>query len=298
MIDSENRIFTRKHIINAVLVILLIADVVGFTEYRIHSLLGNVSGQVQGEKIEKEGLESRITKLEGEIEIIREENQQVLGTASDIQNEIGDISDTVGALDRLSKTDPELLQKYSKSYFLNEHYVPTEVTGINPAFTYAPKGEVLQIHAGIYQHLDDLLNDARDEGLDLGIVSAYRTFGYQSQLKDSYIVTYGAGTANQFSAEQGYSEHQLGTTVDFATKATAATLAGFNLKPEYLWLTNNAYKYGFILSYPPTNVYYEFEPWHWRYVGVALAKRLHNENRYFYDFDQREINTYLGQFFD
>ena len=297
MLHFEHPIFTDRHILNTILVVLLVVDIVAWGEYRSHALLGDVGSQLQAEKIEKEGLENRIGKLEADIEILREINAEAISKSESVLEEIGDISDTIGELDKLSKTDPELLQKYSKSYFLNEHYVPTEITGINPAFAYAG-GAVLQIHAGVFPYLDDLLNDAKDDGLDLGVASAYRTFGYQSELKDVYKLTYGAGTANQFSAEQGYSEHQLGTTVDFATKATAAVLSGFNFTPEYTWLMNNAYKYGFILSYPPTNVYYLYEPWHWRFVGVDLAKRLHKENRYFYDFDQREINTYLGGIFD
>ena len=40
------------------------------------------------------------------------------------------------------------------------------------------------------------------------------------------------------------------------------------------------------------------EPWHWRFVGVALATRLHNENKSFYDLTQREIDAYLVSIFD
>jgi D-alanyl-D-alanine carboxypeptidase len=87
-------------------------------------------------------------------------------------------------------------------------------------------------------------------------------------LKSQYRVTYGAGTANSFSADQGYSEHQLGTTVDFTTPKVGGTLTGFDKTDSYKWLQNNAYKYGFILSYPSSNGYYIFEPWHWRFVGL------------------------------
>jgi len=295
------QIFTRRHLLGIILVILLIADIIGFTEYRSQALLGDLPAKLQAEKIEKEGLESRIGNLELALQTIKSENEALLGQATDIQqdiqNELGDISDTVGALDKLSKTDPELLQKYSKSYFLNEHYVPTELTGINPVFTFV-QDKILKIHVDVSPYLEKLFNDAKAEGLNLGVVSAYRTFSDQSVLKSTYKFTYGAGTANQFSAEQGYSEHQLGTTVDFATTATAETWAGFNQTPEYVWLMNNAQKYGFVLSYPQNNSYYQYEPWHWRFVGVTLARRLYKESKYFYEFDQREINTYLANIFD
>ncbi|MEK7495870.1 MAG: D-alanyl-D-alanine carboxypeptidase family protein, partial [Patescibacteria group bacterium] len=70
------------------------------------------------------------------------------------------------------------------------------------------------------------------------------------------------------------------------------------LQAARLWLTENAYKYGFILSYPKQNTYYRFEPWHWRFVGVALATKLHDGNKYFYDLSQREIDQYLVSIFD
>ena len=108
---------------------------------------------------------------------------------------------------------------------------------------------------------------------------------------------YGSG-ANKFSADQGYSEHQLGTTVDFTTPDIGAGFSKFETTAAYTWLTDNAYKYGFALSYPKNNAYYQFEPWHWRFVGVELATKLHNDNMYFYDLNQRIIDTYLVYIFD
>ena len=112
-------------------------------------------------------------------------------------------------------------------------------------------------------------------------------------------MVYGAGTANQFSADQGYSEHQLGTAVDLITTGQGGMLdQAFAKTDAYGWLTENAYKYGFILSYPSGNSYYLYEPWHWRYVGVELATDLHEKSGYFYDLDQRATDTYLISIFD
>jgi len=60
-----------------------------------------------------------------------------------------------------------------------------------------------------------------------------------------------------------------------------ALILKFNKTKAYQWLLNNAYKYGFILSYPENNEYYIYEPWHWRFVGIKLATKLHNENKFF-----------------
>jgi LAS superfamily LD-carboxypeptidase LdcB len=214
------------------------------------------------------------------------------------QGQIQNISNTVGVLEKLSKTDSKLLEKYSKVYFLNENYVPEKLTLIDQKY-WNVKNKPLEIHTDILPHLQKMIDDATiADNTVMQILSAYRSFGTQAGLKATYKVTYGTGTANAFSAEQGYSEHQLGTTVDFTTPTIGTGLAGFEKTTAYTWLVNNAYKYGFVLSYPKNNTYYVYEPWHWRFVGVALATKLHNENKYFYDLDQREINQFLVNIFD
>jgi LAS superfamily LD-carboxypeptidase LdcB len=208
---------------------------------------------------------------------------------------IGDISSTVGNLQKLKELDPELLRKYSKVYFLNENYMPKGLTEIESKYAYADKKMLFLADA--YPFLTSLMNDAEKEGLSLKVVSAYRSFAEQSGLKSAYTVTYGSG-ANKFSADQGYSEHQLGTTIDFTTPKVGATFVGFDKTKEYSWLVENAYKYGFILSYPAGNSYYIYEPWHWRFVGKALAYRMHIEKENFYDLTERQIDPYLLKIFD
>ncbi|HEX2792684.1 MAG TPA: D-alanyl-D-alanine carboxypeptidase family protein [Candidatus Paceibacterota bacterium] len=212
------------------------------------------------------------------------------------ERQIRDISGTVGTLEKLAKTDPELLAKYSKVYFLNENYAPPALARVPDGFAYEPSRN-LQVHAKMLPFLEDLLEEAAEDDIDLQVISAYRSFGTQAALKSSYIVTYGAG-ANSFSADQGYSEHQLGTTLDFTTATVGATFTGFDQTPAFDWLERNAWKYGFILSYPAGNGYYQYEPWHWRFVGEDLAERLHDDKKDFYDLDQRTIDEYLASLFD
>lgn len=206
------------------------------------------------------------------------------------------ISGTLGLLEKIQRTDSELLQKYSRVYFLNENYAPQNVTQIDKKYLYTPSKDQY-FHTNVLSSLTNLMDDASSSGIDIKIVSAYRSFGTQAELKHSYTVVYGTG-ANQFSADQGYSEHQLGTAVDFTSETIGLTFSGFEKTKAYQWLLDNAYKYGFALSYPPHNAYYRFEPWHWRFVGKKLADTLHATNKYFYDLDQREIDTYIASFFD
>jgi D-alanyl-D-alanine carboxypeptidase len=168
---------------------------------------------------------------------------------------------------------------------------------IPPQYVYEPEKEKL-ISGELLPFLQTLLDDAHAEGVDLLVISAYRSFGTQGMLISAYTVTYGSKTANKFSADQGYSEHQLGTTVDFTTATLGAAFTNLQKVKAYQWLVANAYRYGFILSYPTTNTYYTFEPWHWRFVGKALARDLHDEHKYFYNLAQREIDTYLISLFD
>lgn len=224
----------------------------------------------------------------------RQNIQQKLGS---VEQKVGSISGTVGTLEKLSRTDPELLQKYSKVFFLNEHYAPERLSEIPKEFGYFDERNY-KLHAAVWPRLQRLLEDAKRDGIDLYVYSGYRSFEEQDALKGAYTVTYGAGTANQFSADQGYSEHQLGTTVDLITTGLGGKLTGFEKTEAYQWLLNNAHHYGFILSYPKDNSYYTFEPWHWRFVGIDLATYLHDANKRFYDLEQREIDEYLVRIFD
>jgi len=237
------------------------------------------------------------TSLSKELSQEKQKSSAIEEKLGGVEQEVGSISGTVGTLEKLSKTDPELLQKYSKVFFLNEHYAPERLVEIPVDYTYS-NTRAEKIHASISPRLLGVMNAAKAQNITLYIKSAYRSFEEQKSLKSVYSVTYGSGTANQFSADQGYSEHQLGTTVDFITTGLGGELAGFETTGAYQWLLNNAYKYGFVLSYPQNNSYYVFEPWHWRYVGVELAAYLKNQNKNFYDLDQRDIDAYLVKIFD
>jgi zinc D-Ala-D-Ala carboxypeptidase len=229
-------------------------------------------------------------------ETLEEKYEEESGRNKDFEKQIRDIGKTVGVLDKLSKTDEELLQKYSKVYFLNENYIPSSLQTIPEKFMLAGRQEQ-QFHADALPFLENMLNDAARDGIDLKVLSAYRSFDTQAGLKGAYTQTYGSG-ANTFSADQGYSEHQLGTTLDLTDETTDGPYTSFKNTEAYTWLLNNAYKHGFVLSYPEDNTYYIFEPWHWRFVGEDLAEYLHENDLHFYDLDQRMIDTYLVKIFD
>lgn len=243
-----------------------------------------------------ETLESTILDLENKNIALADTLKKEQQKNATFETQIGEIAGTVGKLDKLSKTDKELLQKYSKVYFLNENYVPEDLIDIPPDYVYE-KSKNVKMHAKVFPYLQNMITSAKADGTNLKIISAYRSFGEQSTLKDNYTVIYGSG-ANRFSADQGYSEHQLGTALDFTTAELGSNFTAFEKSSAYKWLLENAYKYGFILSYPKGNTYYQYEPWHWRFIGESLANRLNQEKQNFYDLDQRVIDNYLINIFD
>lgn len=242
---------------------------------------------------------SSTAALAGELDANQNLSQSLLNAQAvnaSFQNEISTISSKVGTLTKLSQTDPQLLAKYSKVYFLNENYAPASLTAIDSRYLYDP-ARALQFESDAYPFLTKMIDAARADGVDISLASAYRSFSTQASLKEGYTITYGTG-ANAFSADQGYSEHQLGTTVDFTDTSLKGKLSGFSHTSAYAWLVANAYEYGFTLSYPPSNTYYEYEPWHWRFVGIDLATYLQDNHKYFYDLDQRTLDEYLVVLFD
>lgn len=265
----------------------------------------------------------RITALSGEVAAVRSElasttallqeavlqasttltyaferqKENIAAQLGGVQEQVGKVSGTVKDLEKLSTTDPEFLAKYSKVFFLSENYAPARLVEVPDEFKYNEKAP-LQVIPEVLPFLTDMLEEAKEDEVELYLLSAYRSFGTQAALKGRYTITYGSGTANAFSADQGYSEHQLGTAVDFITTGTGGALEGFDQKPAYAWLEDNAHKYGFVLSYPKGNGFYVFEPWHWRFVGVKLATDLHRSGKTFYGMDQREIDAYLINLFD
>lgn len=260
--------------------------------------------------LQEEGLQKdqMLIEAEEEIQDLREDLEEYEDNTDDlerdlrkaerrykeIEDSVGEALGTVEILNKKSKVDPQLLQKYSKVYFLNEHYAPESVDAIPKEYTF---GKEVLIHGKISSFAEDMFEDAEDDGIDLRAVSGFRSFDRQATLKSQYLVTYGSG-ANQFSADQGYSEHQLGTALDFSTEELGNNFTAFGETEAYEWMLDNAYKYGFVLSYPEGNAFYQYEPWHWRFVGKDLARYLDRQNEYFYGIDQRKIDEYTASFFD
>ncbi|MDD3392824.1 MAG: M15 family metallopeptidase [Bacilli bacterium] len=124
-----------------------------------------------------------------------------------------------------------------------------------------------------------LKNMAKQDGIYINVVSAYRNYDYQANLFNYYVQNKGLSYAKVVSARAGHSELQTGLAIDIEGENKDYDL--FHNSSSYLWMIKNAYKYGFILRYPEgkENITgYNFEPWHYRYVGLVEAKTIYDNN--------------------
>lgn len=115
--------------------------------------------------------------------------------------------------------------------------------------------------------------DAKAAGVTLQPASGYRAYMTQQTVYNGYVAKDGQSKADTYSARPGFSEHQTGLAMDFG--AIDDSFAG---TPAFPWLQANGYKYGFVLRYPngqDATTGYNYEPWHWRYIGVSEATRMH-----------------------
>jgi zinc D-Ala-D-Ala carboxypeptidase len=106
---------------------------------------------------------------------------------------------------------------------------------------------------------------AKGEGLDLLLVSAFRTVDYQRAIFDRKVA---AGTPIaeilRVNAAPGYSEHHTGRAVDIAIRGCPPLTEAFETTDAFQWLTTNAGRFGFTMSYPRDNPHgFIYEPWHW-----------------------------------
>lgn len=128
--------------------------------------------------------------------------------------------------------------------------------------------------------LERLATDAGNAGVFMSILSGYRSYATQEQTYNNFIARDGEERANQYSAKPGHSEHQTGLAVDLDDGSGCALYNCFADTAAGQWLAANAWQYGFVLRYPLGSeaiTGYEFEPWHYRYVGTEVSTSMHNK---------------------
>lgn len=117
-----------------------------------------------------------------------------------------------------------------------------------------------------------------DTGKPLTIASGYRSYNNQFRQYSSWVRQLGQEEADKVSARPGFSEHQLGTAIDFMSGDSGYDFVNeFDTTVAGVWLQANAYKYGFVQSYPAgeeVTTGYSYEAWHYRYIGIENGKEI------------------------
>lgn len=177
--------------------------------------------------------------------------------------------------DKISDVSLGNLLLVNKFYHLDNTYSP-ELKNISNQYSY---GDNQKITVDTYNAFIQMFKAAKKEDLTLIINSSYRSYEEQEEVYNEYKSSRGEEGADLIAARPGYSEHQTGMAIDIQTfGSTGKTFEEFD---EFKWLQENAYKYGFILRYPKDKEYltgYNYESWHYRYVGVDVATYIHENN--------------------
>ena len=172
----------------------------------------------------------------------------------------------------VSKVDAQDVLLVNDTHPLPEGYIPGELVNL-----YEQKRHFRLAASDIYlerttfEAANQMFEQAEREDMNGFII----TSGYRTAEKQAAVY---AEQQDGTASKPGYSEHQTGFAFDVTAMRDEG---GFEDTPQFKWLIQNCWDYGFILRYPEgkeniTGIPYE--PWHYRYVGVEIAKIIQQNN--------------------
>lgn len=165
-----------------------------------------------------------------------------------------------------------LVNKYN---YLGENFIPKNLENINNQ--YALNNMKLVNYAK--EAFEKMAKAAKKENLKIVAMSSYRSYSYQVDLYNKYKKKDGQEAADKYSGRPGFSEHQSGLAVDVYNEKTEYT--NFESTKEFIWMEDHAHEYGFIIRFPKgkeNETGYQYESWHYRYVGIEVATYIKNNN--------------------
>ena len=174
----------------------------------------------------------------------------------------------------ISVTEPGRLDVICNKYYqLSNSFTPENLVNVSSGY-FVNDGKEYKLTQNALDAFVKMADAAKKEDLTIKIISGYRTYAYQENLYNKYKANNGQAAADRFSARPGHSEHETGLAIDINDVSQA-----FENTREFVWLQENAHLYGYILRYPEgkeSTTGYMYEPWHYRYLGVELAKKVHD----------------------
>ncbi|MGI8539462.1 MAG: M15 family metallopeptidase [Rubrobacteraceae bacterium] len=185
--------------------------------------------------------------------------------------------------------DPRVL--VGKRHALPPDYAPSDLASLMAYGVPIYGGDHL-LREDAVEPLSGLVSEAASEGHELLVISAFRSYADQQNNFAHFTGIYG-DDAEIVSAPPGQSQHQLGTTIDFTNaEVNYELLPAFGETDASKWLEANAWKHGFIITYPDGDEQgtgRQWEPWEYRHVGEELAGQIHES-----DMSLREFLTEEG----
>ncbi|MGO4692422.1 M15 family metallopeptidase [Glaciibacter sp. 2TAF33] len=155
-------------------------------------------------------------------------------------------------------------------------YVPGDLVAVPVAHVWEPfmRREAAEAVVAMFAAFES------ETALRMQSQSAYRSYDTQVDVYNQDVASNGQAFADSSTARPGTSEHQTGLAMDISALPSNCSLAAcFGTTAQGQWLAANAWRFGFLLRYPADKVAvtgYEYEPWHFRYIGVDLATQMHN----------------------
>lgn len=163
----------------------------------------------------------------------------------------------------------------NKYYQLKEDYVPDNLVSVSNWYCYGTN----KITKEAYDAFLNMYQKAEEQNIKLIINSSYRDFKSQEATYNNLKNSFGQKKADSQAARPGHSEHETGLAFDIFSPGNTTT-SNFKDSEAYQWLKEHANEYGFIERYPEGKEYltgYNFESWHWRYVGTEIANKIKEE---------------------
>lgn len=164
----------------------------------------------------------------------------------------------------------------NREHGLSKDYKPEDLTIPNIEFTDEANNEEKHVAGIMVKPLENMVSEAKEEGIILLGNSAYRSYRSQTKTYNNRVKSEGQESADAYVAKPGFSEHQTGLCIDITNRDKYFAQG----TKEADWLAKNCYKFGFIIRYPygkksVTGI--EYEPWHVRYVGKKAAKDIYDK---------------------
>lgn len=120
------------------------------------------------------------------------------------------------------------------------------------------------------------------QGIEFDICSGFLSLENQEHKYNSFLKRNGMEMTEKRMCKPGCSEHHTGLAIDcdyFINDDWAGICSDDN--PETKYIHSILHNFGFILRYPKHKQQItgmQYEPWHIRYVGKELAKKLYDED--------------------